>query len=149
MPASILIVNGPNLNMLGKREPELYGTQALADIEAACRAEAKALGLTLDWFQSNHEGAIIDALHNAHAAQQAVIINAGAYTHTSIAIMDALLMIKQPVIEVHLSNIFRREEFRHQSYISKASHGVICGFGAQSYLLGLRAMQALLSTDRH
>jgi 3-dehydroquinate dehydratase-2 len=144
MPAKILLVNGPNLNQLGTREPEIYGRETLADIEKKCEAEAKKLGLALNCYQSNHEGEIVTKIQDAGKECQGLLINAGAYTHTSIAIMDALLSIKIPIIEVHLSNIFQREEFRHQSYVSKAARGVICGFGSHSYLLALSAMSALL-----
>ncbi len=148
MPARILLVNGPNLNTLGTREPEIYGSETLSDIEAKCQKTAQSLGLTLDFIQSNHEGELVDAIQGAAKAHQGVIINAGAYTHTSIAIMDALLTLKIPVIEVHMSNIFRREEFRHESYVSKAAKGVICGFGSHSYLLALEAMAKLVDSGR-
>ena len=136
----ILIINGPNLNTLGSREPEIYGTETLADIEAKCKAEGKKLGLEVDFIQSNHEGELVTAIQDAAQTHQGLLINAGAYTHTSIALMDALLLLKIPVIEVHLSNIFRREQFRHESYISKAAKGVICGFGSTSYILALQAL---------
>ena len=141
----VLVLNGPNLNMLGKRQPEIYGRETLADIEAACRAEAKGLDLTLDFFQSNHEGALVDRIQQAREANSGIIINAGAYTHTSVALLDALNAAEKPVIEVHLSNIYKREEFRHHSYISPVAVGVICGFGSQGYLLALRAMARLAS----
>lgn len=144
MPARILLVNGPNLNKLGEREPEIYGHETLADIEAKCKKAAKSLGLELECWQSNIEGDIVTKVQDAPKHYQGLIINGGAYTHTSIAIMDALLTLKIPVIEVHLSNPARREEFRHHSYISKASTGVISGFGANSYLLALDAMAKLL-----
>jgi len=148
MPHPILLVNGPNLNTLGTREPEIYGHETLADIEAKCAAHAKTLGLALDCFQSNHEGELVTKIQQAGKSHKGLIINAGAYTHTSIAIMDALLTLSIPVIEVHMSNIFRREAFRHDSYVSKAAKGVICGFGSNSYLLGLQAMaQLVLSTE--
>jgi 3-dehydroquinate dehydratase II len=138
----ILIINGPNLNMLGTREPEIYGTQTLEDIEKLCITEGKTLGLEVECFQSNVEGELVSAAQRAKQGYAGVIVNAGAYTHTSIALMDALLMLSVPVVEVHLSNIFRREPFRHESYISKASRGVICGFGSTGYLLALRALAA-------
>lgn len=141
----VLVLNGPNLNMLGKRQPEIYGRETLADIEAACRAEAQALDLSLDFFQSNHEGALVDRIQQAREANSGIIINAGAYTHTSVALLDALNAAEKPVIEVHLSNIYKREEFRHHSYISPVAVGVICGFGSQGYLLALRAMARLVS----
>lgn len=145
MPANILIVNGPNLNMLGSREPEIYGSETLADIEAKCKAHAEKLGFTINFIQSNVEGELVTAIQNSAKTHQAVLINAGAYTHTSIAIMDALLILKIPVIEVHLSNIFKREPFRHDSYISKAAKGVICGFGSDSYVLALSAVANIIS----
>lgn len=136
----ILLINGPNLNKLGEREPEIYGKETLADIEDMCQKTAKSLGLTLDCWQSNIEGEIVTKIQDAAGTYQGLIINAGAYTHTSIAMMDALLLLKIPVIEVHMSNIYRREEFRHTSYIAKAATGSICGFGSQSYLLALDAI---------
>jgi 3-dehydroquinate dehydratase-2 len=135
----ILVINGANLNMLGTREPEIYGHETLVDIENNCKDFGRDFGLRLDFFQSNSEGEIINKIHSALNNYHALIINAGAYTHTSIGIMDALLLLKIPVIEVHLSNIFRREHFRHESYISKAAKGVICGFGSGSYILALQA----------
>jgi 3-dehydroquinate dehydratase-2 len=144
MPSPILLVNGPNLNMLGSREPEIYGQATLADIEADCVAHAQTLGLALECWQSNVEGEIVTRIQGAGKHYQGLLINAGAYTHTSIAIMDALLTLKIPVIEVHLSNPARREEFRHISYVAKAATGIVAGFGAQSYRLALEAMAALL-----
>jgi 3-dehydroquinate dehydratase II len=141
----VLVLNGPNLNMLGKRQPEIYGRETLADIEVACRAEAKGLDLSVDFFQSNHEGALVERIQQAREANSGIIINAGAYTHTSVALLDALNAAEKPVIEVHLSNIYKREAFRHHSYISPAAVGVICGLGSQGYLLALRAMARLVS----
>lgn len=141
----ILILNGANLNMLGLREPEIYGYQTLGDIEAKCKIYGEKLRVTVDFVQSNHEGDLVTLIQNASEKHSAVIINAGAYTHTSIAIMDALLLLKIPVIEVHLSNIFRREEFRHESFVSKAAKGVICGFGSDSYILALQALVNLIA----
>ena len=135
----IFIINGPNLNMLGTRQPEIYGSDTLADIESGCREKAAALGLEIEFFQSNHEGEIVTAIQQARGRFDAVVINPAAYSHTSVAIMDALLACGMPVVEVHLSNIHRREEFRHFSYVSKAADGVICGFGKQGYLLALEA----------
>ena len=148
MPANILIVNGPNLNMLGTREPEIYGNETLADIEAKCKAHSAKLGLTVDFIQSNVEGELVTAIQNSAKTHQGLLINAGAYTHTSIAIMDALLLLKIPVIEVHLSNIFKREPFRHDSYISKAAKGVICGFGSESYVLALQAVATIINSGK-
>lgn len=144
----ILIVNGPNLNMLGSREPEIYGNETLADIEKKCKDHGTKLGLTIDFVQSNIEGEIVTAIQNAAKTHQGLLINAGAYTHTSIAIMDALLLLKIPVIEVHLSNIFKREPFRHDSYISKAAKGVICGFGSESYVLALAAVSTIINGSK-
>ena len=143
MPAKILIVNGPNLNMLGTREPEIYGSQTLAELDAACKAAGAALGLEVDCVQTNHEGEMVTLIQQSGKQYRGLIVNAGAYTHTSIALMDALLALTIPVIEVHLSNIFRREEFRHQSYISKAAKGVICGLGSHGYKLALQALAEL------
>ncbi len=135
----IFVINGPNLNMLGTRQPEIYGSDTLADIESGCREKAAALGLEIEFFQSNHEGEIVTAIQQARGHFDAVVINPAAYSHTSVAIMDALQACGMPVVEVHLSNIHRREEFRHFSYVSKAADGVICGFGKQGYLLALEA----------
>jgi 3-dehydroquinate dehydratase II len=143
MPARILIVNGPNLNKLGEREPEIYGKETLVDIEAKCQKKAESLSFTADFYQSNVEGELVTKIQQT-SDYQGLIINGGAYTHTSIAIMDALLTLKIPVIEVHLSNPLRREEFRHTSFIGKAAAGSICGFGSNSYLLALDAMAGLL-----
>jgi len=137
---SILVLNGPNLNLLGQRQPEVYGTTTLADIEDLCRTTAQALGLSLAFEQSNSEGALVDLIHAARGQHDGIILNAGAYTHTSIALMDAVSSVDLPTIELHLSNIHAREEFRHTSYIAKVAVGVICGFGAQGYDLALRAM---------
>ncbi len=132
-------MNGPNLNLLGEREPGIYGNESLSSINSALAAEGERLGATLDFFQSNHEGELIDKLHAARGEYSAVILNAGAYTHYSIAIRDAIAAIKLPVIEVHLSNIHSREEFRHTSVIAPVCKGQISGFGAYSYTLALYA----------
>jgi len=142
----VLILNGPNLNMLGKRQPEIYGRETLADVEAACQAEAQRLGLQIECFQSNHEGALVDRIQQARDANAAIVINAGAYTHTSIAILDALNAAELPVIEVHLSNIHRREPFRHHSYVSQVAIGMIAGLGSQGYLFALQALARRLAT---
>lgn len=147
MTTQILVLNGPNLNLLGRREPQIYGSETLADIEAACRRRADALGLGLDWRQSNAEGQLVDWIQEADGRFAAIIINAGAYTHTSIAILDALLAAGVPVFEVHLSNIFRREDFRHVSYVSKAAAGVICGLGPLGYELAIEAAAKI--EERH
>lgn len=135
----IFVINGPNLNMLGTRQPEIYGSDTLADIEADCRKKAAALDLEVEFFQSNHEGEIVTAVQQARGRFDAIVINPAAYSHTSVAIPDALLACDMPVVEVHLSNIHRREEFRRFSYVSKVADGVICGFGKQGYLLALEA----------
>ncbi len=139
----ILILNGPNLNLLGTRQPETYGTITLKDIEAMCAKEAQALGVTYAFEQSNHEGTMIDLIHATTA--QGIILNAGAYTHTSIAIMDALSSVNKPVLELHLSNIHQREDFRQHSYISKVAFAMVCGLGASGYPIALRAMSEHLS----
>ena len=143
--STVLILNGPNLNLLGTREPDVYGTTTLDDIRHSINDHAATLGMQVNFRQSNTEGELVDWIQSASETASAVLINAGAYTHTSIAILDALLACGMPVIEVHLSNIFRREEFRHHSYISQAATGVICGFGAQGYLLALDAAKGFLS----
>lgn len=142
---TVLLLNGPNLNLLGTREPEVYGRTTLADIEAACRKKAAALGLGLDCRQSNSEGELVDWIQEARSHYGAIVINPGALTHTSIAILDALQAVGLPVIEVHLSNIHRREAFRHNSYVSKVAEGVICGFGAAGYDMALEAAARLLA----
>ena len=144
----ILVVNGPNLNMLGVREPAVYGRDRLADIEKLCRKAGREFALAIDFRQSNHEGEIVGWLQEARSAHAGIVINAGAYTHTSIAILDALQLTELPVIEVHLSNIFRREEFRHHSYVSLAARGVICGLGPTGYRLALEALADLLGTTK-
>ena len=137
---SILILNGPNLNLLGTRQPEVYGSTTLEDIEKSCQAKAKALGVALAFEQTNVEGTMVDMIHDARGTHDGIILNAGAYTHTSVALMDAVSSVDLPTIELHLSNIHAREEFRHTSYIAKAAVGVICGFGAHGYELALDAM---------
>ena len=144
---SVLIANGPNLNMLGLREPTMYGTDTLADIEAACTDRASDLGLVVDFRQSNHEGELVGWVHEARQIHDGILINAGAYSHTSIAILDALQVAELPVIEIHLSNIYRREAFRHHSYVSDVATGVICGLGAHGYVLALDGMARLLESD--
>ena len=137
---SILVLNGPNLNLLGQRQPDVYGTTTLADIEAMCRAKADALNATLEFRQSNDEGALLDMIHAAGGTFGGIILNAGAYTHTSVALRDAISSVELPVIELHLSNIHAREEFRHHSYISGVALGLICGFGAAGYPMAIQAM---------
>lgn len=141
---NILILNGPNLNMLGVREPEVYGFQSLGDIENDCDEYAEELGFEIDFRQSNSEGDLVTAIQQARGNFAGVIINAGAYTHTSIAIHDALKVLEVPVIEVHLSNPQARESFRHHSYISPLAKGTICGFGGHGYILALNALRSLL-----
>ncbi|MEO8546753.1 MAG: type II 3-dehydroquinate dehydratase [Sphingomicrobium sp.] len=135
----VFVLNGPNLNLLGQREPRIYGNQTLADIQAAMEQRAKALHLKLDVRQSNHEGVLVDWLHEAMAKAAAVIINAGGYAHTSIALRDAVAALPIPVIEVHLSNVYAREHFRRQSMIAQVARGSIAGFGALGYVLALDA----------
>jgi 3-dehydroquinate dehydratase II len=144
MNATVLVLNGPNLNLLGKREPEIYGRQTLADIETALRARARGHGIDIDFRQSNHEGELVDWIQAARETCAAIIVNPGAYSHTSIAILDALLACQIPIVEVHLSNIFKRESFRHHSFVSQAARGVICGLGSQGYLLALEAIANLV-----
>ncbi|WP_299961779.1 type II 3-dehydroquinate dehydratase [uncultured Roseobacter sp.] len=139
---SLLILNGPNLNLLGTRQPEVYGHTTLADIETLCTDHAQTRGCAVVFAQSNHEGALIDTIHAARGVHQGLILNAGAYTHTSVALMDAIASVNIPTIELHLSNVHAREAFRHRSYIAKVAVGVICGFGAHGYTL---AMDALLN----
>lgn len=140
----ILFLNGPNLNLLGKREPGIYGQQTLADIEALVRAQAAKTETHIDFRQSNHEGQLIDWIHEAMGNFQAIVLNAGAYTHTSIGLRDAIAGSGIPTIEIHLSNIHAREPFRHHSTIAPVCKGQIAGFGANSYLLGLQAAQTLI-----
>ena len=141
---NILILNGPNLNMLGVREPDVYGFKNLSAIALECEEYASELGCTIDFRQSNHEGEMVTIIQEARGTCAGVIINGGAYAHTSIALLDALKILEVPVIEVHLSNTFKRESFRHHSYIAETARGVICGFGGHGYILALDAMRALL-----
>ena len=136
----VQVIHGPNLNLLGLREPDIYGRQTLATIDASLAAEAELLGLSLDCFQSNSEGALVDCLQATFGQKDGILINPGAYTHTSVAIRDAIAAVGLPTVEVHLSNIHRRESFRHHSYIAAVAVGQICGFGADSYRLGLHAL---------
>lgn len=138
--SSILIVNGPNLNLLGERQPEIYGSDRLSDIETLARQRAHTHGLGIEFMQSNHEGELVDAIQAATARHDGIVINPAAYTHTSVALVDALSATKLPVIEVHLSNIYRRESFRAHSYISKVAQGVICGLGIIGYALAIDAL---------
>lgn len=145
MAKPLFVLNGPNLNLLGSREPEIYGHTTLADIEAETRARAGQLGLSVEFRQSNHEGVLVDWIQEARTAASGVILNAGAYTHTSVALHDALKAVEVPVIEVHISNPHRREPFRHTSYVSSVATGVICGVGAQGYGLAVEALATLIS----
>ncbi len=145
MPKPIHILNGPNLNLLGQRQPEIYGAETLADVEGACTALAQELGLSVKCLQSNHEGQLVDWIHDARMSASGVIINPGAYSHTSVAILDALNAFVGPALEVHVSNIHKRETFRHHSYVSLRADGVIAGFGTEGYLLALRRMASLLT----
>lgn len=144
--SSVFILNGPNLNLLGTRQPEVYGKTTLADIQTLCETEATRLGLETTFEQSNHEGTLIDMIHAARGTHDGIILNAGAYTHTSIALMDAIASVELPLVEVHLSNIHARESFRHTSYIAPVAIGQICGFGAYGYVLALQALQQRLLT---
>lgn len=140
---AIHVLNGPNLNLLGEREPAVYGRETLADIEAACAAEAEALGFACRAAQSNHEGALVELIHAARGAAAGLVVNPGAYSHTSIAILDALTAFEGKVVEVHLSNIHAREPFRHHSYVSARADAVICGCGSQGYLFAIRRIATL------
>ena len=140
----IIILNGPNLNLLGEREKSQYGNFTLKDIEEKCKDYSNKNNIELSLFQSNIEGELVDKIQNSRNNQDGLIINAGGYTHTSVAIHDALKILKFPIIELHVSNIYNREEFRHKSLISKVAKGVICGFGAEGYLMSLNAMNKFL-----
>ncbi|MCW5698500.1 MAG: type II 3-dehydroquinate dehydratase [Rhodospirillales bacterium] len=146
-PATILVLNGPNLNLLGSREPEIYGHETLADIEVLCRRKTESFGARLMFHQSNHEGELVDHIQTARGNADAIILNAGAYTHTSIAILDALGTVAMPIYEVHLSNIHRRESFRHRSFVSRVADGVICGFGSLGYELAIEAAARKLGLE--
>ncbi len=140
MSASVIILNGPNLNMLGIRQPKIYGAETLESIRDACKTHGEKLGLEVEFRQSNSEGELVTWIQSAASDHEGIIINAGAYSHTSIAILDALLAAALPLIEVHVSNIYKRDNFRHHSYISSAATGVIVGLGSQSYILALDAL---------
>ena len=144
MEKKILVLNGPNLNLLGEREPEVYGRTTLGELERSCVEAGSGLGLSVTCAQSNHEGVLIDHVHAARATTGGLVINAGALSHTSVALLDALSCYPGPIVEVHLSNIFRREGFRHHSYISAVAHGVICGLGVEGYRLALTALARAL-----
>ena len=147
MVNKIIILNGPNLNLLGEREKEKYGNITLSDIENNCKQFAKKNDITLSLFQSNIEGELVEMIQKARKDQQGLIINAGGYTHTSVAIHDALKVLIVPVIELHITNIYNREEFRHKSLISKIAKGILCGFGADSYMMAIQAMENYLKNE--
>lgn len=146
-PKSVWILNGPNLDLLGRREPHIYGSTSLGEVEAMCRAKAQASGLTVDFRQSNHEGVIIDWIGEAIASASAILINPAGFTTTSIAILDALKMFPGPIVEVHISNIHKREEFRHKSYVSLVATGTIAGLGVHGYVLALEAIGRMLGDE--
>ena len=141
---NLLLINGPNLNLVGRREPSIYGSQTLEDIQKELLALARELDVKLEFFQSNSEGEMIDCIHKSVGSIDGILINAGAYTHTSIALRDALLGVAVPYVEVHLSNIYSREEFRHKSFLSDKALGLVCGFGTNSYQLALQGIVSYL-----
>lgn len=145
MSTKVLVLNGPNLNLLGTREPHIYGSDTLGDIETLTKARASEFGLEIDFRQSNSESELVGWIQEAKETADGIIINAGAYTHTSVAILDAVIATGLPVIEVHLSNLFKREDFRHHSYITPHAAGLITGFGAQGYPLAVEAMSSVLN----
>lgn len=147
-PVRILILNGPNLNMLGVREPDIYGHDTLDDIQASCDAHAEIVGATVDFRQSNSEADLIDWIQQARGTADGIIINPAAFTHTSVAILDALVLTELPVVEIHISNIFRRESFRQHSYVSAGATGIISGFGARGYLLAIDALAGLTEAKK-
>jgi 3-dehydroquinate dehydratase-2 len=144
----IYVLNGPNLNMLGQREPSVYGAETLSGIEGLCRAKAAEIGLTIDFRQSNIEGELVSWIQEARSKAAGIALNAGAYTHTSVAIHDALRAADVPAVEVHLSNVYKREAFRHHRFIAAAVNGVICGFGSHSYVLALEALASIIHTNK-
>lgn len=147
MPKPIFVLNGPNLNLLGARQPEIYGRDTLDDVRVLTEKRAQSLGLTIDFRQSNREGELVDWIQEARTGASGLIINAAGYSHTSVAILDALQALTVPVIEVHLSNLFKRDPFRHHSYVSAAANGVICGLGAHGYGLAVEALAALVKNN--
>jgi 3-dehydroquinate dehydratase II len=149
MAKTVYVLNGPNLNLLGTREPKTYGRATLKDVEKLCREAAQRRGLAVEFRQSNHEGEIVDAIHEAAAKKAAgIVINAGAYTHTSVAIRDAIAAVDVPVVEIHISNIFARESFRHHSHIAPVAKASLCGFGVAGYALAIDGLAALLGARR-
>lgn len=145
MSKPILILNGPNLNLLGTREPQIYGSTTLTEVEAMCQARAAKLGLTISFRQSNHEGQLVDWIHEAIEGADGIIINPAAYTHTSVAILDALKNVKAPIIELHISNPHQREEFRHRSFVTPVATATIAGLGAEGYAIAVEAMAMLIA----
>ena len=144
MNEKILVINGPNLNLLGSREKEKYGNTSLQDIQKRCADHGSKINLDIDFKQSNVEGEIVNFIQDANKKYKGIIINAGGYTHTSVAILDALLAVKKPTIELHITNIYKREDFRHKSLISKAADGIICGLGVEGYMMALNGIKNLL-----
>ena len=144
MSQKILVINGPNLNLLGTREKEKYGQSSLEDIKKKCESHANKLGLDIEFKQSNVEGEIVNFIQQTRQEYNGIIINAGGYTHTSVAILDALLAVKKPTIELHITNIYKREDFRHKSLISKTATGIICGFGINGYIMALNTIKSFI-----
>ena len=147
MTEKILVINGPNLNLLGSREKEKYGNTSLQDIQKRCADHASKINLDIDFKQSNVEGEIVNFIQDANRKYKGIIINAGGYTHTSVAILDALLAVKKPTIELHITNIYKREDFRHKSLISKAADGIICGLGVEGYIMALNGIKNLIKNE--
>tara|TARA_Y100000590_G_scaffold61568_1_gene65767 strand:+ start:8295 stop:8741 length:447 start_codon:yes stop_codon:yes gene_type:complete len=147
MIQKILVINGPNLNLLGTREKEKYGNASLADIQKKCEAHCKKIGLQVAFKQSNVEGEIVNFIQDTKEKYQGIVINAGGYTHTSVAILDALLSVKKPTIELHITNIYKREDFRHKSLISKAADGIICGLGIDGYIMALNGIKEIIKNE--
>ena len=147
MTQKILVINGPNLNLLGTREKDKYGNASLTDIQKKCENYSKKIGLQVDFKQSNVEGEIVNFIQNTKDNHHGIIINAGGYTHTSVAILDALLAVKKPTIELHITNIYKREDFRHKSLISKAADGIICGLGADGYIMALDGIKKIIANE--
>ena len=147
MNQKILVINGPNLNLLGTREKDKYGKSSLNDIKIKCENYAKTAGLEIDFKQSNVEGEIVNFIQDAREKYDGIVINAGGYTHTSVAILDALLAVKKPTIELHITNIYKREDFRHKSMISKAADGIICGLGVKGYVVVLEGIKEIINNE--
>ena len=147
MSQKILVINGPNLNLLGTREKDKYGSTSLTDIQKKCENYSKKIGLQVDFKQSNVEGEIVNFIQNTKDKHDGIIINAGGYTHTSVAILDALLAVKKPTIELHITNIYKREDFRHKSLISKAADGIICGLGVDGYIVALDGIKKIITNE--